>query len=130
MGLGDRLRRFFSGRRGSPELTALAQFAQTRKGIEGYIEPRTATQPTTLLLVDRDGDHARAPVREPGEAYRYCEKLGVPVYDASVIGYPQRMKDFNARRRVGRAEADEAFDRAFEDIERRFKDDPGSPRTD
>ncbi len=102
------------------------RFVQDRKGIEGFIEPRTATQPTTLLLVDREGDHARAPVREPRDAVRFCEKLGIPVYDAAVIGYPKRMKEFNARRASQDSSNDAAFDQAFEEIERRFKEDPGS----
>ena len=123
----DRFRRFFKGRAGGgPELGALLRFAQERKGVEGFIEPRTATQPTTLLLVDREGDHARAPVREPRDAVRFCEKLGIPVYDAAVIGYPKRMKEFNARRANKDTKNDVAFDQAFEEIERRFKEDPGS----
>lgn len=126
MGMADRFRRFFKGRGGGPELGALTEFAQARKGVEGYIEPRTATQPTTLLLVDRDGDHARAPVREPRDAVRFCDRMGIPVYDASVIGYPKRMKDFNARRSGKGSQNDAAFDEAFEEIERRFKEDPGS----
>lgn len=123
--MGDLFRRFFR-KRGGPELGHLLEFAQNRKGVEGYVEPRTTTQPTTLLLVDRDGDHARAPVREPRDAAHFCDKLGIPVYDASVIGYPQRMKDFNARRTNNASTADAAFDQAFEEIERRFKEDPGS----
>ena len=61
---GDRIRGFFS-KRSNPGLDQLEVFANERKGVEGYIEPRTATSPTTLLLVDRDGDHLRAPVKEP-----------------------------------------------------------------
>ena len=70
MSFGDWLRNFFSQKR-NPELEQLESFARERKGVEGYIEPRTATQPTTLLLVDRDGDSARAPVREPEDASRF-----------------------------------------------------------
>jgi hypothetical protein len=125
--MADRFRRFFKGRGGgSPELSALTRFAGERKGVEGFIEPRTATQPTTLLLVDREGDHARAPVREPRDAVRFCEKLGIPVYDAPVVGYPKRMKEFNARKASKDSSNDAAFDQAFEEIERRFKEDPGS----
>ncbi|MDQ3951583.1 MAG: hypothetical protein M3279_01270 [Actinomycetota bacterium] len=99
MSLGDRIRAFFS-KKNNPGLRPLETFAQERKGVEGYIEPRTATSPTTLLLVDRDGDHLRAPVREPEDAVAFCEGRGIPVYDAQVIGYPKRMKDFEKRRRT------------------------------
>jgi|GEM_PF-1502658 hypothetical protein len=117
-GLGDFFRGFF-GRRDDPRLEVLRSFAAERKGVEGFIEPRTATQPTTLLLVDRDGDHARAPVREPADAMRFCEGLGIPVYDAGVIGYPKRMRDFDRNRRA----AEDAYvDKQFEELERRFRE--------
>lgn len=124
MGLSDRIRRFFT-RRSNPQLQELAEFATTRKGVEGFVEPRTATSPTTLLLVDRDGDHRRAPVREPQDATAFCEGLGIPVYDARVIGYPKRMRDFDRRRR---SEGGEALDEQFSDLERRFQEsDPNVP---
>ncbi|MGI8709053.1 MAG: hypothetical protein ACR2LG_12795 [Actinomycetota bacterium] len=117
MSFGDWLRNFFSQKR-NPQLEALESFARDRKGVEGYIEPRTATQPTTLLLVDRVGDSARAPVREPQDGAAFCERLGIPVYDAQVIGYPQRMVDFES----GRKPDPEALDKTFEDLERRFSE--------
>jgi hypothetical protein len=70
----------------------LAEWMDARRGLEGYIEPRTATNPTTLLMVDREGSYARAAVTEPEEAASFCKAMGVPVYDAAVLGYPDRMK--------------------------------------
>jgi hypothetical protein len=116
--LGDRIRGFFS-RRNNPQLDAMAEWARTRKGLEGFIEPRTATNPTTLLLVDRDGDHRRAPVRAPADAVRFCDKLGVPVYDARVIGYPKRMKDFE---KGGNQGTSGSLDQEFAELERRFRE--------
>lgn len=116
---GDRIRGFFS-RRSNPALGELEAFAQERKGVEGYIEPRTATNPTTLLLVDRDGDHLRAPVREPQDAAAFCSKLSIPVYDAQVIGYPKRMKDFDKRRRAGEASS---LDADIAELERRLAEE-------
>ena len=121
---GDRIRAFFS-KRSNPALEELEIFAAQRKGVEGYIEPRTSTNPTTLLLVDRDGDHLRAPVREPEEAAAFCSRLSIPVYDAQVIGYPKRMKDFDRRRASGEAAS---LDADIEDLERRLAhDDPNAP---
>ncbi len=120
---GDRIRGFFS-KRSNPALGELEAFAQERKGVEGYIEPRTATNPTTLLLVDRDGDHLRAPVREPQDAAAFCSKLSIPVYDAQVIGYPKRMKDFDKRRRAGEASS---LDADIAELERRLSEEgPGT----
>jgi hypothetical protein len=118
MGLGDLFRGLFSGR-GNPDLVQLEEFAQSHKGVEGYIEPRTATNPTTLLLVDRHGVHVRGAVREPRDALRFCERLGIPVYDAQVVGYPKRMKEF----KQGRTPEGADLDRQIEDLERRLGED-------
>jgi hypothetical protein len=119
MGLGDRIRAFFASK-SNPGLVELEAFVAERKGIEGYIEPKTSTNPTSLLLVDRDGDHRRAPVREPADAVAFCERIGIPVYDAQVIGYPQRMKSFDKRRRQG---AMDSIDEDIADLERRLTDE-------
>ncbi len=119
MSLGDRIRAFFS-KKNNPGLKELEAFAEERKGVEGFIEPRTATSPTTLLLVDRDGDHLRAPVRDPDDAVAFCEGRGVPVYDAQVIGYPKRMKDFERRRRTVDADA---LDAEIAELERRLSEE-------
>ncbi|MDQ3963980.1 MAG: oxidoreductase [Actinomycetota bacterium] len=116
MGLGDRIRGFFAGKN-NPAFVELATWASTRKGIEGYIEPQTPTNPTTLLLVDRNGEHIRGPVREPADAVSFCERRGFPVYDAQVIGYPKRMKEFEKRRRAGAADS---LDDDIADLERRL----------
>ena len=119
MSLGDRIRAFFS-KKNNPGLKQLEVFAEERKGVEGYIEPRTATSPTTLLLVDRDGDHLRAPVRDPDDAVAFCEGRGIPVYDAQVIGYPKRMKDFEKRRRTVDTDA---LDAEIAELERRLTEE-------
>jgi hypothetical protein len=124
MGIGDRIRGFFS-KRGNPALGELEAWAQSRKGIEGYIEPKTATNPTTLLLVDRSGDHYRGPVRSPADAIAFCERIGVPVYDAQVMGYPQRMRDFEKRRR---SSIPEDLDRDIEELERRIAESDPPPQ--
>ena len=121
---GDRIRGFFS-KRGNPALGELEAFAAERKGVEGFIEPQTPTSPTTLLLVDRDGDHLRAPVKDPRDAAAFCDRHSIPVYDAQVIGYPKRMKDFDKRRRSGEVQS---LDADIEELERRLaQEDPNAP---
>lgn len=121
---GDRIRGFFS-KRANPGLDHLEAFASERKGVEGFIEPRTATSPTSLLLVDRDGDHLRAPVKEPEDAAAFCTRLSIPVYDAQVIGYPRRMKEFDKRRKAGEAAS---IDDDIAELEKRLAlEDPGPP---
>lgn len=121
MSLGDRIRAFFQ-KKNNPGLNELESFASERKGVEGYIEPQTATSPTTLLLVDRDGDHLRAPVREPDDAISFCEGRAIPVYDAQVIGYPKRMKDFEKRRRTIDPAA---LDAEIAELEKRLSEEDG-----
>ena len=124
MGLGDRIRAFFA-KKNNPALTELEEFAATRKGLEGFIEPKTPTSPTTLLLVDRYGEHMRAPVREPEDAVSFCERLAIPVYDAKVIGYPQRMRDYDKRIKQ---HASDSLEDDIAELERRLAEpDPDAP---
>lgn len=118
MSFSDSIKNFFNRRR-NPELGHMRDWAAPRKGVEGYIEPLTATNPTTLLLVDRDGDHVRAAIGGPEDGFAFCEKIGIPCYDAAVIGYPDRMRD----RRRAEAEAD-FIDKEIAEIERRLEEPP------
>jgi hypothetical protein len=70
-----------------------------------------------LLVVVRLGQHLGAPLREPADAYAYCESHGIPVYEAQVVGYPKRMKDFEKRRRTG---SQQDIEREIEELERRL----------
>ena len=123
MGLGDLIRGFFDRKR-NPQLRELEAFVASHKGVEGYIEPRTATQPTTLLLVDRDGVSVRGAVRDREDAVAFCERHGLPVYDAAVVGYPRRMVG-----RAGGRPASERLDREIADLERRLHE-PGPEAPD
>ena len=125
MSLGDYIRGLFSKKR-NPQLRRLELFVESHKGVEGYIEPRTATQSTTLLLVDRDGASVRAAVHDPADAAAFCERNSIPVYDAAVIGYPKRMLDYDRSRE--RADP-EALDEQIAELERRLRE-PGSEAPD
>ena len=74
------------------QLKKLEEFASTHYGVEAYLEPRTATWAESLLLVARDGQWARSEVSDRGQAESFCKKIGVPFYDAAIVGYPDRMK--------------------------------------
>jgi hypothetical protein len=84
------------------DLAHLEQFVATRRGVEGYVEPRTAVTETTIVLVASDGEWTRRRIDGPDTARRLSRDLGVPVYDAQVTGYPQRMRDWSARQRGAR----------------------------
>ena len=125
MSLGDSIRNFFSKKK-NPDFSKLQTFIAEHKGVEGFIEPKTATQPTTLLLVDRAGESTRGAVNDPADAYAFCDKVGIPVYDAAVVGYPKRLRDFDLGRRSA-ASADEV-DKRIADLEARLDDSgPNTP---
>ena len=105
MGLLGRLRR--PGRRGRPGTTRqavsddrkhLEEFASTRSGVEAFVEPQTAVTGTTVVLVARDGEWTRRRVPSPRVVHEWANDLGIPSYDAAVVGYPQRMRDWTARK--------------------------------
>lgn len=78
------------------DLQALQQFAQTRRGVEAFIEPQTTVTSTTLLLVAGDGESMRRRVASPDAAREFArKKLNVPIYDASIVGVPQRKRDYD-----------------------------------
>ncbi|GAB2659963.1 hypothetical protein GCM10009743_40240 [Kribbella swartbergensis] len=84
-------------RSGNPDQEHLREFAQTRQGVEGFVEPRTAVTDYTLLLVAIDGEWTRRRVPSVEWAHNFANKLGIPSYDAAVVGYPPRMREYNAR---------------------------------
>lgn len=85
------------GRRLREDEAHLARFARSRTGVEAFVEPRTAVTDTTVVLVAEDGEWTRRRVPGPQAAHQLAHRLGIPAYDATVVGYPQRMRDWNAR---------------------------------
>jgi hypothetical protein len=77
----------------------LHEFVTSRRGVEGFVEPRTAVSDVTLLLVAHDGEWTRRRVPSINWAHDFANKHQVPSYDAAVVGVPQRMRDFNRRKK-------------------------------
>ncbi len=75
----------------------LAQFASSRRGAEGFVEPRTAVSDVTIMLVAHDGEWTRRRVPSVDWAHSFANKQGIPSYDAAVVGYPTRMREYNRR---------------------------------
>lgn len=109
MALFDRMRRWMRGdapkkplrvvngqaKPSSAATKELEQFAATRRGVEGFLEPRTAIYSTTLLLVADDGEYLRRPLDTPEQAKNLCTQLEIPLYDAAKVGYPKRMREYD-----------------------------------
>lgn len=109
MGLFDRLR----GRRraatatGDPaaDLSYLQRWVAEHHGVEAYIEPKTTVTDVTVVLVAADGEWTRRKAGGHSGARRLSGRLKIPVYDVQKVGYPQRMRDYDARRRIERKRA-------------------------
>jgi hypothetical protein len=88
------------GRAASREDAAhLEQFVRSRRGVEAFIEPRTAVTETTVILIAHDGEWTRRRVTGPAAARQFGAKHGIPVYDTALVGYPQRMREYNQRQK-------------------------------
>ncbi|MGI8667782.1 MAG: oxidoreductase [Jatrophihabitans sp.] len=84
----------------SADTAHLEEFIHSRSGVEAYVEPRTTVTDTTILLVAHDGEWTRRRVDGPHGAEVFARRQAIPLYDAGVVGYPQRMREYNARRKA------------------------------
>lgn len=89
----------------SADETHLHTFATTRTGVEGFVEPRTAVTDVTILLVAHDGEWTRRRVPSVEWAHRFANSHGIPSYDAAVVGYPARMREWNKRQKEASSES-------------------------
>ena len=80
-------------------LEHLEEFVRSRRGVEAFIEPRTTVTETTVLLIAHDGEWTRRRIGSPDDARRLAHRLAIPIYDVRLMGYPQRMRDYNERQK-------------------------------
>ncbi len=78
------------------DIKHLEQFARNNRGVEAFVEPPTAVSAVTVVFVAGTGEWTRRRVRDARAAHELANRLGIPSYDAAVVGYPQRMRDWNA----------------------------------
>ena len=100
----------FRGRRStagssSDDLSYLRAWTAARTGVEGFVEPKTTVTDLTVVLVAADGEWTRRRAGTERDALRLADRLQIPVYDVEKLGYPQRMRDYDARRRIERQRA-------------------------
>jgi hypothetical protein len=87
------------------DLDALREFARTRTGVEFYVEPETMVTDTTAVAIAADGEWIRRRVGSPRVIRQVAKQLSLPVYDVQIVGYPERMRAYNARlKAAGRSE--------------------------
>lgn len=110
MGLFDRFRLGSSARVTAAgdrdaDLRYLRQWVADHHGVEAFIEPKTTVTDVTVVLVAADGKWTRRRAGGHSGARRLSDRLQIPVYDVQKVGYPQRMRDYDARRRIERQRA-------------------------
>lgn len=80
-------------------LSHLNDFVATRPGVEIWVEGPTSLNPPSVLLIANDGEWTRRSVPSVAFGHSFAIEHALPSYDAGVVGYPQRMRDYNARNR-------------------------------
>jgi hypothetical protein len=78
----------------------LEEFVRTHEGVEAFVEPPTAVTTTTVVLVAGSGEWTRRRAPSAAAVHELANRLAIPSYDAAVVGYPQRMRDWNSRRKA------------------------------
>lgn len=105
MGLFDSLRKKRKQRKrpgalrdsNSSDIRHLDEWTKQRRGVEAFVEPRTAVTQTTVVLVAHDGEWTRRRVDTLRAAQEFGKKRDIPVYEVDRTGYPQRMRDYTER---------------------------------
>ena len=104
MGLFDRFRRgstrASAGSDHAADVKYLRQWVAEHEGVEAFIEPKTTVTAVTVCLVAADGEWTRRRAGGDKGARRLSDQLQIPVYDVQKVGYPQRMRDHDARQRI------------------------------
>ncbi|KGI68799.1 oxidoreductase [Mycolicibacterium rufum] len=87
------------------DLRYLQQWVAEHTGVEAFVEPKTTVTDVTVVLVAADGEWTRRRAGGYAGARRLSDRLKIPVYDVQKVGYPQRMRDYDARKRIERKRA-------------------------
>ncbi len=97
----------FSRRKGAPKRSdrkaaqeVRAAWVAAHRGVEVYVEPKTAVTGLSILLVAHDGEFTRGLIDSPDAAKAFARELSLPIYDATIVGYPQRMRDYARRQTI------------------------------
>lgn len=64
-------------------------------------EPTNFNKPS-ILLIAADGESTRRAIPSIRFGYDFARTHDLPAYDAGVVPYPQRLRDYGLRQRRGR----------------------------
>lgn len=75
----------------------LNDFVGTRRGVEAWVEQPTSFNPPSILLVAADGESTRRGLPSADYGYQFADEHNLPCYDAGVVPYPRRMREYGLR---------------------------------
>ncbi|GAA1999709.1 oxidoreductase [Nakamurella flavida] len=79
---------------------ALVDWVAARRGVEVFVEPATSFNEVSMVLVAADGEFHRVRTGTTAAASSFAREHALPVYDATIVGYPQRMRDYSRRQTI------------------------------
>ena len=77
----------------------LSGFVTTRRGVEAWLEQPTSFNKPSILLVAADGESTRRAIPSIDYGYDFAAGHDIPAYDAGVVPYPRRMREYGVRHR-------------------------------
>jgi hypothetical protein len=77
------------------DLGSLTAFITSHQGVELYLEPETMATDTTVVAIAHDGEWIRRRTGSPRTAYQLAQRHAIPLYEATKVGYPERMRVWN-----------------------------------
>lgn len=78
----------------------LERWIEQRHGVEVFLEPRTTVTGVSVLLVAHDGEFTRRLIGDEAAARDFARSHALPLYEAGVVGYPQRMRDYSRKQSI------------------------------
>lgn len=78
----------------------LSGFVTSRRGVEAWLEQPTNFNKPSILLVAADGESTRRAIPSIGFGYDFAARHDIPAYDAGVVPYPRRMREYGASRKA------------------------------
>ncbi|AQP47502.1 hypothetical protein BW730_08360 [Tessaracoccus aquimaris] len=75
----------------------LSAFVGTRRGVEAWVEQPTSFNKPSILLVAADGESTRRGLPSADYGYQFAADHQIPCYDAGVVPYPKRMREYGLR---------------------------------
>ncbi|MFD0867240.1 hypothetical protein ACFQ06_15675 [Tessaracoccus lubricantis] len=75
----------------------LSAFVTTRRGVEAWVEQPTSFNKPSILLVAADGESTRRGLPSAEYGYEFADAHHIPCYDAGVVPYPKRMREYGLK---------------------------------